>query len=67
MAVVSSYKRTITKSSKDVVSALVDLKTLMADFSPDISIMSTITSAELTGHHKSIIAISDLIKKLTLK
>lgn len=64
MSAVSSYKRTIPKSQADVVSALAELKTLMANFSPNILIKNTDTTTEMTLHHKSIMAISELIKKL---
>jgi hypothetical protein len=64
MAAVSSYKRTIPKSHADVVSALADLKSLMTSFSPDMSSTNTATTSEMTAHHKSIMAIGELIKKL---
>ena len=66
MSAVSSYKRTIPKSQADVVSALAELKTLMANFSPNILIKNTDTTTAMTLHHKSIMAVSELIKKLNL-
>ena len=64
MTVVSAYKRNITKSQADVVAALTDLKTLITDFSPALSVANTDATAEMTVHHKSIMAVGELIKKL---